>query len=162
MNLTSACYNLFWILRLTGLKEHGEKTLCTRDSMIPPSTLGNRVSIMERSAPASLLITWKEKDEYKDRGRGRYQLVGKSIKNMLAIFLRLLILLAIHKLKQKLFLCSEHCFTGSILAGRVKVFFISDRDRGDIAIFWEKNILVHNLPPNSTCAPLGTPNKYSS
>ena len=101
----------------------------------PPSTLGNRVSIMERSAPASLLITGKEKDEYKDRGRGRYQLVGKSIKNMLAIFLRLLILLAIHKLKQKLFLCSEHCFTGSILAGRVKVFFISDRDRGDIAIF---------------------------
>ena len=154
-------YSGFCALRLWK-KEHAEKTLCTRDSVIPPSTLGNRVSIMERSAPASLLITGKEKDEYKDRGRGRYQLVGKSIKNMLAIILRLLILLAIHKLKQKLFLCSEHCFTGSILAGRVKVFFISDRVRGDIAIFWENNILVHNLPPNSTCAPLGTPNKYSS
>ena len=99
--------------------------------MIPPSTLGNQVSITERSAPASLLITGKEKDEYKDRGRGRYQLGGKFSEIMLEICLRLFI----HKLKQRLFLRCEHCFTDSILAGRVKVFFISDRDRGDIAIF---------------------------
>ena len=102
--------------------------------MIPPSTLGNRVSITERSAPASLLITGKEKDEYKDRGRGRYQLGGKIqrdyARNMFTVAY-----LGIHKLKQRLFLRCEHCFTDSILAGPVKVFFISDRDRGDIAIF---------------------------
>ena len=62
--------------------------------MIPPSTLGNQVSITERSAPASLLITGKEKDEYEDRGRGRYQLVGKFSEIMLEIFLRLLILVS--------------------------------------------------------------------